>query len=388
MRIRGLAGVGIVSVIASAVTACAAHGSSARTVAQQFVDHWNGGDWAGMAQLVDGPPADFVTAGPKLTAGLHASSSTHVLGQVVHVGSGATASVTSRYVLPVGGTWTVESTMTLAQRSGRWLVKWAPSVVAPSLGPGDSLTLTRVWAPRAPILGAGGAPLTLEGSVVQVGIEGSRIRSAAAVTAALSAAGASASEIQTALAAATAHPTFFVPVFELSESRYQQLGGTSSTLYQVPGTLFRHTSARMAITPGLAAHVVGSVGPITAQELQQLGPAYDASSVVGQTGLEQAYERQLAGTPGGAVEVVRPGGRIGSTLANWPARPGTTVQTSIDPTVQQAAEAAMAAANGYGALVAVKSVNRSGPRRRECPDRVCVRPGTRWGRSHPVRRSR
>lgn len=355
VRIRSLAGIGIVALISAALTGCAAHSASPRATASEFVDDWNRGDWAAMRQLTDGPPADFVTAGPDAIAGLRASSSTHVLGSVVRTGSGATTTITSRYDLPAVGTWTVESKVTLDERAGRWLVKWSPSVIAPGLATGDRLILSRVWAPRGPILGAGGVPLTIQGSLVEVGIEESRIRNTAAVTAALGAAGASAAEIQTALAAATAHPTYFVPVFDLTDRRYQQLGGNSSTLYQVPGTVFRHTSARQAITPGLAAHVLGSVGPVTAEELQRLGPAYDASSVVGQTGLEQAYETQLAGTPGGAVEAVEPGGRIVSTLASWPARAGTPVQTSLDPAVQEAAEAAMGSVNGYGALVAVRA---------------------------------
>jgi cell division protein FtsI/penicillin-binding protein 2 len=350
-----LAGVGIVILMAAGLTACSSSGSSPGATAREFVDDWNRGDWAAMAQLVDSPTANFATAGPAVTAGLHASSSAHVLGAVTRVGSGATAKLTSRYVLPGVGIWTVDSTLTLDQRAGRWLVSWTPSAIAPGLAPGGRLVLNRVWARRAPILGAGGAPLTTEGALVVVGIEGSRIRSQAAVTAALTGAGATAAEIQAALAAAAAHPSYFVPVFDLSEARYQQLGGQSSALYQVPGTVFQHTTARQAVTPGLAAHVVGSVGPVTAEELSQLGPDYGSTSVVGQTGLQQAYENRLAGAPGGTVQVVEQSGATGPTLATWPARPGRALQTTIDPNVQQAAEAAMATAKGYGALVAVRA---------------------------------
>ena len=90
----------------------------------------------------------------------------------------------------------------------------------------------------------------------------------------------------------------------MTEARFEQLGGKASALYLVPGTVFDPTTARLAATPGLAAHLVGAVGPITAQELQQLGPSYDSTSTVGQTGLEASYESQLAGTPGGTVTVV------------------------------------------------------------------------------------
>lgn len=61
------------------------------------------------------------------------------------------------------------------------------------------------------------------------------------------------------------------------------LGGQGQS---VPGTTFQRGSSRTAITPNLAAHVVGSVGAITADELHQLGAPHTASSQVGRTGLE------------------------------------------------------------------------------------------------------
>ena len=78
----------------------------------------------------------------------------------------------------------------------------------------------------------------------------------------------------------------------MSQARYNQL---EPTIYPIPGTVFQSGTALSAITPGLAAGIVGTVGPITAQELSQLGAPYTAQSVVGQTGLEGADERQLAG---------------------------------------------------------------------------------------------
>ena len=163
---------------------------------------------------------------------------------------------------------------------------------------------------------------------------------AKAVGAALVAAGATQAQANRALAAAKLHPTFFEPVFTVSQARYSQL---EPTIYPIPGTVFQSGSTRSAITPGLAAGVVGTVGPITAQQLpSQLGAPYSAASVVGQTGLEQADERQLAGQPGATVTVVNGRGGTVATVATLPARPGTPVTTTIDPAAQTAAETALA----------------------------------------------
>ncbi len=337
------------------LAACGGHSGSPRTTAESFVAVWNDGDWVAMSSFVARPAPGFASSGPAVTAGLNATNVTHALGAVVKTGSSATAAVVSRYALPGIGTWNVPSTVNLVDRSGRWLVDWSPSAIDPALKTGDHLEFTRTWAPRAPILGARGAALTSEGPVVEVGIEGSRIKDPPAVSASLIRAGATAAEVSTAEAGATAHPTYFEPVFQLTGARYQQLGGSGSVLYRIPGTVFRHTTAPTVVTPGLAAHLVGTVGPITAQQLQQLGRSYDSASVVGQTGLEAAYEKGLAGTPGGAVTIVGPDGVTGLTLATFAPRAGTELVTSIDPNVQRAAELAMASVSSDAAFVAVRA---------------------------------
>jgi cell division protein FtsI/penicillin-binding protein 2 len=216
------------------------------------------------------------------------------------------------------------------------------------------MVLAADWAPRAAILGAGGAPLTADQSTVAVGVEGARIKDPSALSRLLVLSGAPAASVTTALAAAAAHPTFFEPVFDLSLAQYQALGGATGALHQAPGTVFETIAMRGAVTPGLAAHLVGVVGPITADELRRLGAPYSSSSKVGQSGLEALYEKQLAGTPGQRIEVVSATGQVQSTLASFPATPGTAVSTGIDPVVQKAAESAMAGVPGTAALVAVR----------------------------------
>ncbi len=131
--------------------------------------------------------------------------------------------------------------------------------------------------------------------------------------------------------------------------------GSASAVYQIAGTVFEFTSTRTALTPGLAAHVVGTVGPVTVQELRQLGPPYDSTSTVGQAGLEAAYQKQLAGRPGATISVV--GAKDGSSqvAAVLSPKPGIPVDTSIDAAVQEAAESALAPVSQFAALVAVRA---------------------------------
>lgn len=316
---------------------------------------WDRGDTATMARLVDHPSPTFASDLGALTVHLGATSVTRSIGPVKVEGSGATAPLTQTYRLPGLNPWTDSSgVLRLVHRSGNWLVAWSPATVNPSLGAGDHLALSYQWPTRAPILGAGGTPLTVEAPQVVVGLEGSRIKNPAHLTSLLEAAGATPAQVSSALAAATAHPSFFEPVFTLSEAQFQALGGRNGALYAEAGTVFQNTSARSAVTPGLARHLVGSVGPITAEELKQLGAPYDAGSVVGQTGLEAAFEKQLAGRAGGTVDAVNGAGHSVATVATFQPTPGTPVTTSIDPAVQSAAESAMSGVTGTAALIAVR----------------------------------
>lgn len=339
---------------AGAATACSGGGRSPAATVSQFLDAWQRGDGSALTSLVYRPPAGLPATLAAITAGLHASSVTRVAGPVVAHGSIAGAPVTSTYVLPGVGPWKVSTTLSLVRHSGGWQVDWSPAEVAPGLTTGQKLALRYSWPARAAILGAGNAPLTTDQPQVVVGVEGSRVKDPAALTRVLVAAGAPATAVSSALTEATAHPTFFEPVFTMTLARYQTLGGDSSDLHNVPGTVFQHTAARAAVTPGLAAHLVGTVGPVTAEELARLGRPYTASSTVGQNGLESYYEKQLAGTPGGSVVSLSPGGQVASTLATFPSKPGQPVSTTIDPVVQKAAEQALTPVTGTAGFVAVR----------------------------------
>ena len=323
-----------------------------QTTSNAYYAAWAKQDWAAMQQLVSQPPADFTAVNQAAFTNLGVHRASFAPGTMVTSGSTATEPFTARLALAGVGTITIKSTLHLAQVQGHWLVDWTPATIAPQLKAGEQLSLHVTWPARAAILGAGGAPLVTTGQAVTIGVEGARIKDAKAVQAALVAAGAPVSAASEAIAAAKLHPTYFEPVFAVSQARYNQL---EPTIYPIPGTVFQSSNARSAITPGLAAGVVGTVGPITAQQLSQLGAPYSAASVVGQTGLEQADERQLAGQPGATVTVVSKSGTNVATVATLPSRPGTPVTTTIDPGTQHAAEAALAGERKSAALVAVNA---------------------------------
>ena len=126
----------------------------------------------------------------------------------------------------------------------------------------------------------------------------------------------------------------------------------SSGLAHVPGLVVHPVSERLF--DSLAPDVTGSVGTEASLVLREQGVAYRPGSTVGQSGLQQVFQRQLAGSPDTEVIAEDGAGRQVAVLARWLGRAGTAVRTTIDSAVQAAATAALAGQTTAAAIVAVQ----------------------------------
>ncbi len=103
------------------------------------------------------------------------------------------------------------------------------------------------------------------------------------------------------------------------------------------------SSPAVIASSGSLALLTGNVVPATAAQARALGAPYQAGDPIGEGGVEQAYQAELAGQPAMAIELTGPG-RTSTAVARFPAIPGTAVRTSIDMADQRAASAAVSAA--------------------------------------------
>jgi cell division protein FtsI/penicillin-binding protein 2 len=316
-----------------------------------YLSAWSAQRYPAMAALVDRPPATFAATHTQVLDELKVTQASYQGGTAVRKGSDASVPVTSHLTIPGAGVVDLHTTLSLHLVKNTWLVEWSPADVVPGLAPGDHLTTQANWPGRAPVLGAGGAVLTPSTQTVTVGLTGSRLKDPGKVSAALTAAGFDPSSVARAISDATANPSRFTTLATIPEDRYAQIAGS---IYSLPGTSFTTTNTETTITPDLAAHIVGDVGPITAEQLKAFGGVYTPTSVVGHNGIEAAYEHQLAGTPALTIRLVDAAGATVSTVASLPPTPGRAVQTSIDPTVERAAENALGGTSSQAALVAIR----------------------------------
>jgi len=108
----------------------------------------------------------------------------------------------------------------------------------------------------------------------------------------------------------------------------------------------------------LAAHILGSVGEVTADDLEE-HPEKDlaAGDTLGKTGIEQTYDDELRGKPGQTRLQVDSTGRIVSQLPSTLPEPGNSIRLSIDEKIQRAGESSLQSIGLPGAFVAMDAKN-------------------------------
>jgi len=246
------------------------------------------------------------------------------------------------------GTWTYGTTATTVRVADAWKVAWSPSLLHPDLTADTALQRTREVPARAQILDRQGRELTSNRRVYRIGVVPAETKPGSydALAALLDVDGPALRQ-----RAKAAEPEWFVDVITLRSSDYAPV---RSELLRVPGVAVDPGRLPLAPTSSWGRAVLGTVGPATAETMQYAGPLMLDTDMVGASGLQAAYEEQLAGTPGGTVALVdRRTGEQREVL--WRARPveGQPLRTTLDYRFQDAAEQALAGQTKTTVLVAV-----------------------------------
>ncbi len=333
------------------VTAPSAAELAARAgeLAAEYLDAWERSDWTSMRLLAGDPPADFASRHVVWTGDLGVMTAELVPGDPVVSGAAATVPFQATLALAGLGEWSYDGRLQLARSGNDWLVEWSPATLHPLLAPGLQWEITRTWPTRAPLLDRNGDALAAEAAIVTVGIEPRRMEDRQLVVAALEPLGVAQEAIDELLDGEGVQPDAFLPVLDLLATRYTEL---EEELHPVPGLVFRRSTERLAATDELGVHTVGRVGEITSELLQRFAPDYRVGDQVGRSGLELAFERQLAGRPTATLRLIDADGKQ-VISEEFPGTDAAAVTTTIDLAVQRAAESAMARVEAPAGLVAV-----------------------------------
>ena len=113
--------------------------------------------------------------------------------------------------------------------------------------------------------------------------------------------------------------------------------------FRFPGVEVKARLFRSYPFGSLASHLIGYVGRINQAEKDRIDDSddeanYRGTQYIGKLGVEQSYESQLHGTTGVQEMETAASGRAVRLLGSVPAKPGDTVQLSIDIRLQKLVE--------------------------------------------------
>lgn len=109
---------------------------------------------------------------------------------------------------------------------------------------------------------------------------------------------------------------------------------------RLPGVFIDEEPVREYLHGDLASHLIGYLGIISPQELQQYGTTYRGSDLVGKSGIEQTYEALLRGEVGALTVEVNALSRPIQTVNVLEPIPGHNVVLTIDYRLQEVAQRA------------------------------------------------
>jgi cell division protein FtsI/penicillin-binding protein 2 len=273
-------------------------------------------------------------------------------GTVTRKGERATSTLGVTWTLPGGVPWTYDVPVTAepAGSGGKWAVSLptAGAAWAPGLPTGATLAASRTWGQRGDLLDRDGQPLMPIGKVYPVQIDPSR--ATAATVRQLEKivdepAGSLVAKLEAATKSGSKSP---IAVITYRESDFQQ---RRAALDNLKGIIYPVREQPLARTRTFGQPLLGSYGPVNAEQVSASKGRYVAGDYAGTSGLQGRYDAQLAGTPG--VQVTS-SAKPDAPLFSKAAVAGTDVKTTLSPTVQAAAESAVAGtASVPSALVAV-----------------------------------
>ncbi len=213
-----------------------------------------------------------------------------------------------------------------------WFVEWDPGFLFPEIKDGGEIKIKRETPKRGDILDRNQMPLAINDIVYEIGIVPEKLgddeKKAKKKIADLLQI--STEQIDSAIDADWVQPDLFVPLKKIPKTNDSLL----DKLWKIDGVAGREVTGRIYPEDKAAAHLVGYVGQINAEELEkQEKGIYSANDMIGKRGLEQLYEKKLKGEPGAKIIVSKNDDEI--VLAEKPVKNGKNITVTIDVNIQE-----------------------------------------------------
>ncbi|WP_281863960.1 penicillin-binding transpeptidase domain-containing protein [Planomicrobium okeanokoites] len=230
-----------------------------------------------------------------------------------------------------------------------WFVEWNPTYILPRLEMGDEVEVRLTEPVRGELVDRNDKPIAVNSDAMMVGVVPQNFNTPEQKEKLARALEMDVSEIEAAMNKSWVQPHYFVPIKQVPSS--DQL--TLDRVFAVPGTKQEPSEFREYPYGEALAHLIGYIGPITGEQLEQLkDQGYGPNDMVGRQGLERALEDRLRGKPGMQVIAHKPAaGTDPVTLYENDAGEGEVIKLTIDAELQKSIFESMAGEPGASAAV-------------------------------------
>ena len=227
---------------------------------------------------------------------------------------------------------------------------WYDSLIFPNLTATDKVSVSAIPADRGEILDRNGRVLAGKGTAASVGIVPGKMKNREdniAKTAELLEITPEA--VEKKLAAKWVKEDSFVPLKTIPGVEETELlkaepdeavlreKERQERLLEISGVMISDVAVRTYPLGEAAAHLVGYVQSVTAEDLEEhAGEGYTENSVIGRSGVESLFEKELKGQNGSRICIVNAEGKEKEELASILVQHGQNIQLTIDAGLQTA----------------------------------------------------
>ena len=250
----------------------------------------------------------------------------------------------------VAGNITFENEAFFLKREDGYKLMWTDSLIYPGLSSTDKIRVSTTQAKRGEILDRNERVLAGQGVASSVGIVPGKLENRdSAIEQIADLLEMEPEEIEKKLSAKWVKDDSFVPIKTLRKVQEIELMSLEPDaevlaeyerqqhLLEKKGVMISDTEVRSYPLVDAAAHLVGYVQNVTAEDLEEhAGEGYNANSVIGRSGAEGLFESELKGQNGCRIYIVDANGDEKEELACRMVEHGKTIKLTIDSELQNA----------------------------------------------------
>ncbi len=214
----------------------------------------------------------------------------------------------------------------------KWVIHWSPTLILPNFTEESSIKIKKTKPRRGDILDRNRMPLAINDVAYEIGlVPDMMINEQQEINQTAQLLQMNTKDVERQLNADWVEPHHFVPIKTISNENDDII----QQLRDIPSVKINETEGRSYPLGEKAAHLIGYIGQVTAEELEELDPEqYHDTDVIGKRGLEQIFEERLRGEEGIVILAEEPNGNE-TVIVEKPVKNGEIITLTIDINVQE-----------------------------------------------------